>query len=109
PDVVVERRHLPLELGAFGAGRQVFRQLSRRGARLRADHEACFTVVHATPSLSESSGAGVRPYRVRSLLRARKSRVSTAVEDRLSSCAISAVENPPSTCIISGSRYSNGS
>src|SRR6266478_3686839 len=107
-DIGFQSDHFALELTAGGTACQMFREPRRHGIRLSADSQACVAADHGSASPAASSGAGLNPYSARSLLRARNSRVRTAVSDRLSSCAISVVEKPPRTCMISGSRYCSG-
>ena len=104
-DIGIERAHLVAEPGAGRARRQVLLERGRRGERIRADEQPCLVAAHDRLSGAAASGAAVRPQMTRSLLRARNSRVSTAVADSASSRAISSVEKPPTTCRMRGSRY----
>src|SRR5262249_29020352 len=108
-DVGIECTHLCAELAAGVAVLQVLLELRRGAAGVGADLQPCLFAAHDAASLVDTSGAGDMPQDTRSLLRARNSRVSTAVEDNDSSRAISSVEKPPRTCSRSGSRYSIGS
>src|ERR1700733_3064021 len=104
PQLLIERTHFGAQACALRAALQVLLERRRARARLGADQQARFVAGHGAAPSPPTSGTGVTPHSARSLLRARNSRVSTAVEDRESSRAISSVEKPPMTCSSSGSR-----
>src|SRR5262249_25967952 len=105
PDLRVQREHLLTVGAAFGTLLEMRKQLRRGIVGVRANSYACFFARHG---LSPEDTAPI-PYISLSLLRARKRLVRTAGSVRPSPLAISPVENPPSTCSTSGSRYSSGS
>src|SRR5262249_17000762 len=107
-DVALERLHLGAEARALGAAGEMLLERRRGARRCRPDQEPGLGAVHACSSFPLTSGAAAMPHRTRSLLRARNSRVSTALGESASSRAISSVEKPPRTCSTSGSRYSSG-
>src|SRR4029077_3860753 len=80
------------------AALQVLGELRGAVAGFCPDQQPRLFAVHGCSCPAAASGAEGRPQMTRSLLRARNRRVSTAVEDSASSCAISSVENPPRTC-----------
>src|SRR5262249_1054002 len=105
PDLRIQREHLVAVGAAFWTFLDVREQLRRSVFRIGADMYACLFTRHGV----SPEDAVPSPYISRSLLRARKSLVSTAGRVKPSSLAISAVENPPSTCSTRGSLYSSGS
>ena len=106
--VLTAQGRIDTVVAAMRAGAHVRSQLRCEGLRIGSNQQAGLFAVHGHSS-SGASGAGTSPYSTRSRLRARNSRVRTAALDSPSSAAISAVENPPSTCITSGTRYTSGS